>query len=182
MSGALRAQVDGLLLCLAHCAGFAPVAMRHQHRSRRRRTDATPPVVAACATPTASHAARTPTVGRSSAMAVSVTCSTRSRAPRSRRSFPSRYEGASLIVTSNKVFGRWGEVFGDDVVAAAMIDRLVHHAEVLALRRQHPAQGPRSGPGPTHLHRRWTRQCVTLCHPAAPGYPDTDSPATPVGR
>ncbi len=46
----------------------------------------------------------------------------------------SRYERASLIVTSNKVFGRWDEVFGDDVVAAAMIDRLVHHAEVIALK------------------------------------------------
>ena len=46
----------------------------------------------------------------------------------------SRYEHASLIVTSNKPFGRWGEVFGDDVVAAAMIDRLVHHAEVVALK------------------------------------------------
>ena len=43
----------------------------------------------------------------------------------------SRYERASLIVTSNKPFGRWGEVFGDEVVAAAMIDRLVHHAEVV---------------------------------------------------
>ena len=46
----------------------------------------------------------------------------------------SRYERASLIVTSNKPFGRWGEVFGDDVVAAAMIDRLVHHAEVVPLK------------------------------------------------
>ena len=45
-----------------------------------------------------------------------------------------RYERASLIVTSNKPFGRWGEVFGDDVVAAAMIDRLVHHAEVLSMK------------------------------------------------
>jgi DNA replication protein DnaC len=45
-----------------------------------------------------------------------------------------RYERASLIVTSNKAFGRWGEVFGDEVVAAAMIDRLVHHAEVIALK------------------------------------------------
>jgi len=44
-----------------------------------------------------------------------------------------RYERASLIVTSNKPFGRWGEVFGDDIVAAAMIDRLVHHAEVIGL-------------------------------------------------
>ncbi len=46
----------------------------------------------------------------------------------------SRYERASVIVTSNKPFGRWGETFGDDIVAAAMIDRLVHHAEVVALK------------------------------------------------
>jgi DNA replication protein DnaC len=45
-----------------------------------------------------------------------------------------RYERASLIVTSNKPFGRWGEVFGDEIVAAAMIDRLVHHAEVISLK------------------------------------------------
>ena len=45
-----------------------------------------------------------------------------------------RYERGSLIVTSNKPFGSWGEVFGDDTVAAAMIDRLVHHAEVIALK------------------------------------------------
>ena len=43
----------------------------------------------------------------------------------------SRYERASLIVTSNKQIGRWGEVFGDDIVAAAMIDRLLHHCEVV---------------------------------------------------
>jgi DNA replication protein DnaC len=46
----------------------------------------------------------------------------------------SRYERASVIVTSNKPFGRWGEVFGDPVVAAAMIDRLVHHADVVSLK------------------------------------------------
>jgi DNA replication protein DnaC len=45
-----------------------------------------------------------------------------------------RYERASMIVTSNKPFSAWGEIFGDDVVAAAMIDRLVHHAEILALK------------------------------------------------
>ena len=45
-----------------------------------------------------------------------------------------RYERASVIVTSNKPFSRWGEVFGDPVVAAAMIDRLVHHAEVVSLK------------------------------------------------
>ena len=46
----------------------------------------------------------------------------------------SRYERASMIVTSNKPFSRWGEIFGDDIVAAAMIDRLVHHAEILNLK------------------------------------------------
>jgi DNA replication protein DnaC len=45
-----------------------------------------------------------------------------------------RYERASLIVTSNKPFGAWGEIFGDEVTAAAMIDRLVHHAEILSLK------------------------------------------------
>ena len=45
-----------------------------------------------------------------------------------------RYERASVIVTSNKPFSAWGEIFGDDVVAAAMIDRLVQHAEILALK------------------------------------------------
>jgi len=45
-----------------------------------------------------------------------------------------RYERASLIVTSNKPFSAWGEIFGDEITAAAMIDRLVHHAEILALK------------------------------------------------
>jgi DNA replication protein DnaC len=44
-----------------------------------------------------------------------------------------RYEQGSMMITSNMPFGRWGEVFGDDIAAAAMIDRLVHHAEVITL-------------------------------------------------
>jgi DNA replication protein DnaC len=45
-----------------------------------------------------------------------------------------RYERASLIVTSNKPFSAWGEIFGDEITAAAMIDRLVHHAEIRGLK------------------------------------------------
>src|SRR5215211_4394848 len=45
-----------------------------------------------------------------------------------------RYERASLIVTSNKPFSAWGEIFGDEVTAADMIDRLVHHADILSLK------------------------------------------------
>ena len=45
-----------------------------------------------------------------------------------------RYERASLIVTSNKPFSAWGEIFGDDMAATAMVDRLIHHAEILSLK------------------------------------------------
>ncbi|MEU7277387.1 IS21-like element helper ATPase IstB [Streptomyces sp. NPDC045431] len=44
-----------------------------------------------------------------------------------------RYERASLIVTSDRPFGRWDEVFGDSGIASATVDRLVHHADVLTL-------------------------------------------------
>jgi len=46
----------------------------------------------------------------------------------------SRYEHASLILTSNLPFSGWGGVFGDQTVAAAMIDQIVHHADVLTLK------------------------------------------------
>jgi DNA replication protein DnaC len=46
----------------------------------------------------------------------------------------SRYEYALLILTSNLPFARWGDVFGDQTVAAAMIDRIVHHADVHTLK------------------------------------------------
>ena len=42
-----------------------------------------------------------------------------------------RYEHASTILTSNKNFEEWGDVFGDDVMAAALIDRLPHHCHIV---------------------------------------------------
>jgi DNA replication protein DnaC len=45
-----------------------------------------------------------------------------------------RYERASMIVTSNKPFSAWGEIFGDDMAATAMIDRLIHHSDILSLK------------------------------------------------
>ncbi|HZP96248.1 MAG TPA: ATP-binding protein [Candidatus Limnocylindria bacterium] len=45
-----------------------------------------------------------------------------------------RYERASLVMTSNKPFSAWAEIFGDEVVATAMVDRLIHHAEILSLK------------------------------------------------
>jgi DNA replication protein DnaC len=39
-----------------------------------------------------------------------------------------RYEKGSIIITSNKPFEQWGQIFADDVVAAAILDRLLHHS------------------------------------------------------
>jgi DNA replication protein DnaC len=46
----------------------------------------------------------------------------------------SRYERSSLIVSSNKTFSSWAEIFGDPIAVAALVDRLVHHAEVIVMR------------------------------------------------
>lgn len=45
-----------------------------------------------------------------------------------------RYERGSVIVTSNRGFEAWGEILGDQMVAAALIDRLVHHAQIVTLK------------------------------------------------
>lgn len=45
-----------------------------------------------------------------------------------------RYEHASTVLTSNKSFEEWGEIFGDEVMAAALIDRLLHHCHIVNIR------------------------------------------------
>ena len=66
--------------------------------------------------------------------------------PRERGGFPidisdqtlpkefARYERGSIILTSNKGFGEWGELLGDSVIASAVLDRLLHHSHVLNIR------------------------------------------------
>jgi DNA replication protein DnaC len=55
-----------------------------------------------------------------------------------------RYERGSMILTSNKSFKEWGDVFGDPVAASAMLDRLLHHCHLVNIRgnsyrlRQYP--------------------------------------------
>ena len=44
-----------------------------------------------------------------------------------------RYEKGSIILTSNKTFSEWGQVFGDEVLATAILDRLLHHCDVVAI-------------------------------------------------
>jgi DNA replication protein DnaC len=43
-----------------------------------------------------------------------------------------RYERGTIILTSNKAFSEWGNVFSDDVLATAILDRLLHHCAVLS--------------------------------------------------
>jgi DNA replication protein DnaC len=45
-----------------------------------------------------------------------------------------RYEHASTVLTSNKGFEDWGDVLGDEVMAAALIDRLLHHCHIVNIR------------------------------------------------
>jgi DNA replication protein DnaC len=71
-----------------------------------------------------------------------------------------RYEHASTILTSNKGFEDWGEIFGDDVMAAALIDRLVHHCHIVNIRgnsyrlRQHAELARRLHQPPPAPERR----------------------------
>lgn len=44
-----------------------------------------------------------------------------------------RYEKGSIILTTNKSFDQWGQVFGDDVIASAILDRLLHHSHIIAI-------------------------------------------------
>ena len=57
-----------------------------------------------------------------------------------------RYERGSIILTSNKSYIEWGKIFGDEVLATAILDRLLHHATTFNTRRdegketdRHPA-------------------------------------------
>jgi DNA replication protein DnaC len=82
-----------------------------------------------------------------------------------------RYDRASTVLTSNKGFEEWGDIFGDDVMVAALIDRLVHHCHLVTIRgnsyrmRQHTElwqtlHAPQD-PEPAAAHRRRSRQEAT---------------------
>jgi DNA replication protein DnaC len=68
------------------------------------------------------------------------------------------YERCALIMTGNRGFGEWGEIFGDSVVATALLDRLLHHAVVIPIEgnsyrlREHAALVPEHLRGrPVHV-------------------------------
>ena len=67
-----------------------------------------------------------------------------------------RYERGSIILTSNKSYGEWGSIFGDPIIATAILDRLLHHSTTINIRGQSYREALRIG----HEVRRLTpRSC-----------------------
>src|SRR5439155_26246349 len=89
------------------------------------------------------------------------------------------YERAATVLTSNKGFEEWGEVFGDDVMAGALIDRLVHHCHIVNIRgnsyrmRTHSELQPllRPSPPPPPPPPRPPRRQAAPTPPARPPPP-----------
>ncbi|MHB8327756.1 MAG: ATP-binding protein [bacterium] len=44
-----------------------------------------------------------------------------------------RYENGSIIITTNRSFEEWGNIFGDVVLASAMVDRIVHYSHIIRI-------------------------------------------------
>jgi DNA replication protein DnaC len=78
-----------------------------------------------------------------------------------------RYERGAMILTSNRGFAEWGEVFGDPVVATALLDRLLHHAVVVQIE------------GSSY---RLRQHADLLAQPRHPSQPSAEAPPRRRGR
>jgi DNA replication protein DnaC len=78
------------------------------------------------------------------------------------------YERCAIILTSNRSFGEWGEVFGDSVVAAALLDRLLHHAIVVPIEGSSYRLREHAELVPEHLRSRPTPQIASVEAPRKP--------------
>ena len=74
-----------------------------------------------------------------------------------------RYEKGAMILTSNRGFAEWGEVFGDPVVATALLDRLLHHAVVIQIEGSSYRLRQHADLVPEHV-----RSKATITPPPAP--------------
>jgi DNA replication protein DnaC len=76
-----------------------------------------------------------------------------------------RYERGSILLTSNKSYGEWGSIFGDPIIATALLDRLLHHSTTVNIRGE--------------SYRLKERRKAGLL--AAPGAPGGVSPGSAMG-
>lgn len=79
------------------------------------------------------------------------------------------YERCALILTSNRGFGEWAEIFGDTVVATALLDRLLHHAVVVAIEGNSYRLREHADLVPEHLRNRPLPKIVELPEPKRRG-------------
>ncbi|MER9356318.1 ATP-binding protein [Mesorhizobium sp. M0514] len=79
-----------------------------------------------------------------------------------------RYEKGAMILTSNRGFAEWGEVFGDPVVATALLDRLLHHAVVVQIEGSSYRLRQHAELMPEHLRSKASITPPTLNAPSRP--------------
>ena len=90
------------------------------------------------------------------------------------------YERCALIMTSNRGFGEWAEIFGDAVVASALLDRLLHHAIVIAIEGNSYRLREHAALIPEHLRNRpvlnpLTNDATVKRRPGRPKKEDSES-------
>ena len=92
------------------------------------------------------------------------------------------YERCAMIMTSNRGFGEWAEIFGDAVVAAALLDRLLHHAVVIPIEGNSYRLREHANLLPEHLRNRAALQNGTPPEiKRGPGRPRKEATASTSG-
>ena len=93
-----------------------------------------------------------------------------------------RYERGAMILTSNRGFAEWGEVFGDPVVATALLDRLLHHAVVIQIEGSSYRLRQHAELMPEHVRSKALITPPTIAQPPRPrGRPPKNGYAHTVG-
>lgn len=75
-----------------------------------------------------------------------------------------RYERGSIILTSNKSYGEWGSIFGEPIIATAILDRLLHHSTTINIRGESYRLKERRKAGLIPLPEQQQDQPVTMAH------------------
>ena len=93
------------------------------------------------------------------------------------------YERCAMIMTGNRGFGEWADIFGDAVVATALLDRLLHHAVVIAIEGNSYRLREHAALIPEHLRNRPTlaQQDSNTSMKRRPGRPKREGHASPPG-
>ena len=93
-----------------------------------------------------------------------------------------RYEKGAMVLTSNRGFAEWGEVFGDPVVATALLDRLLHHAVVVQIEGASYRLRAHADLMPAHTRPRRHYATATTTAPWTPTKERSCTPLIPAER